>query len=59
MRQEEIGRSKTTRGSSKIEEKVMPKAKLYQRGIAQVIDGMDNPLLASALSLVTSDLASF
>jgi hypothetical protein len=49
VRQEEIGASKKTRGSSQIWRKGDAKSKIVSEGIAQVIDGMDNPFLASAL----------
>jgi hypothetical protein len=44
VRQEEIGASKKTRGSSQIWRKGDAKSKIVSEGIAQVIDGMDNPL---------------
>ena len=49
MCQEEIGRSKMTRGSSQICIKGDAKNEIVSEGIVQVIDGMDNPLLAPAL----------
>ena len=49
MCQEEIGRSKMTRGSSQSWRKGDDKGKIVSEGIAQVIDGMDNPFLVSTL----------
>jgi hypothetical protein len=57
VRQKEIGRSKATCGSSKIEEKVVPKVELYQRGMLKSLMGWTIPfLLASGVSLATSDV---
>jgi hypothetical protein len=49
VRQKEIGRGKTIRGPSKNWRKGDAKGEIVSEGIAQVIDGLDNPLLASAL----------